>query len=454
MDLSCPSCAAVDVRRVSLVYREGTTMVDQRTGGAGVGLAGGRLGVGVFGSRTQGTNKTLLARDLAPPQAMKLSGWATIGVIAGLVLYFAGIANLNAGIFFGVLLAVASARYLWRQNQWNQTELPSLYNQWESSFMCSRCGVVFVPGGAKRETAPKPSIHELSRGSLITMGVAAIAGVVIGSVNGASETARNLAVSAAKRQTDSASALQLMAMLRVPATRTTANLFRFEDLVHGSHISIAHDSLHLRAVSRHLDSADALLRSARQGWEHATPAREQINAVYSPLTAKQQERRAQLVRTILHQDSLARRARRAAERAPVKSALVKTREPIGLSLAQATGDLGVELQRSSNVDGLPRWLGTQRLVVVEVIGDEASISSVTLMLGVANDDGGASVADALTAATQLVRNCAPDWSEGPDWARQSMARARSAAVSTVRNGKRFRMKSTPLGMVLFTVEHT
>src|SRR5436190_21804992 len=113
MDLSCPSCAAADVRRVSLRYREGTTMVDQRTGGAGVGLAGGGLGVGVFGSRTQGTNKTLLARDLAPPQAMKVSGWATIGVMAGLVFYFAGIANRNAGIFFGALFAVACARYLW-----------------------------------------------------------------------------------------------------------------------------------------------------------------------------------------------------------------------------------------------------------------------------------------------------------------------------------------------------
>ncbi len=310
MDLSCPSCGAADVRRVSLVYREGTTMVDEQTGGVGAGVARGGLGVGVFGSKTQGTHKTLLARDLAPPQVLRLSGWAAMGVLAGLALYFGGLANPGAGILFGVLLAIPCARYLWRQKQWNQTELPKLVTRWESSFLCSRCGTVFTPGGHSTETTvPRPSIQQLSRGTVIAMVAAALAGIFVGSVSGRPES-RSVApaASADKRHGDSASAMQLMASLRVPATRTTADLFRFEDLVHGSHLTIPHDSLHVRAVTRRLDSADVLLRPNKDGWGRIAPAREQLNALYSPLTAPQQQRRAQLLRKALHQDSLLQQA--------------------------------------------------------------------------------------------------------------------------------------------------
>src|SRR5690349_6292259 len=52
--LHCPKCASSEVRRLSLVFKEGLSSVHTRT--AGVGLtAGGTLGLG--GARTKGTHQ-------------------------------------------------------------------------------------------------------------------------------------------------------------------------------------------------------------------------------------------------------------------------------------------------------------------------------------------------------------------------------------------------------------
>ncbi len=139
-DLACPKCNNPDVRRFSLLHKQGST--DSVTSTTGIGLSGGGLGIGVASSR--GTNVSQLAQETAPPQQKPL-GWpvfvALISVY-GLMnsISAAGLAD-SGGVF--VVTLVVSGILIHQRRQHNSEVFPGLMARWERSFMCLRCGEQF-----------------------------------------------------------------------------------------------------------------------------------------------------------------------------------------------------------------------------------------------------------------------------------------------------------------------
>jgi hypothetical protein len=129
----------------------------------------------------------------------------------------------------------------------------------------------------------------------------------------------------------------------------------------------------------------------------------------------------------------------------------------GLASSGARSSEGTASDRSEpsgGNSGSGRQVGPNQLQVVEVIGDSADVSSVTVTSAVANDDGGASAAQALITNVQIVKNCAPEWSEGASWVTTAAARVTDGPVSTVRGNRRFTLSlARTLGLLTLTVEH-
>jgi hypothetical protein len=154
-ELACPSCGSPSVKRLSLVHREGISSSTSATGG--LGFAGGH--VGVVHAATKGSSQTLLSRQFAPPTPKSVL-WPAIGMIifgisvfGGVVTFFGSLgtverdqdARLGAGmmlLIYGPLLLLSIRAY--RNRTRHNEQQPKLMRQWENSFLCGRCGDVFV----------------------------------------------------------------------------------------------------------------------------------------------------------------------------------------------------------------------------------------------------------------------------------------------------------------------
>lgn len=141
-DYSCPACGSDNVRRLSLVWREGETAISASTIGAGAGFGGG---VGLGAARTAGTARTLASIGASPP---KRDSFAPGGWLIGLGLFLAHVAStLAAPLASGLFLFVAGAGgwLALRAFQYNETEYPREVARWERLFRCNRCAHVFTP---------------------------------------------------------------------------------------------------------------------------------------------------------------------------------------------------------------------------------------------------------------------------------------------------------------------
>ena len=112
MGLICPNCASQDVLSLSLIHREGS--------GA-------------------------LAREVAaaPPSRRNVAGWTLIAAVCA-VLFALTIRrhDVSTMLYGGVVLVGA---WMVRSNRaFNATRYPELYNRWQQSFRCNRCGSQFV----------------------------------------------------------------------------------------------------------------------------------------------------------------------------------------------------------------------------------------------------------------------------------------------------------------------
>jgi hypothetical protein len=143
MELSCPKCRSGEVRRLSLVFREGLSHVDTSTRTVGIGIGAGRLGVGAAQGATTGTHQTVLSREAAPPQRKGVSGPIFAAIISGLFV-LVGLADFSG---FTVLCCIVCAGSIWLARismRFNRDEFPRLLQAWENSFLCTRCGESFV----------------------------------------------------------------------------------------------------------------------------------------------------------------------------------------------------------------------------------------------------------------------------------------------------------------------
>ena len=153
MDLRCPKCNSVDIKKLSLAYQEGISYVKARTRlrGVVVGSDGPDL---VFGSgTTEGIQQTASSTRLAPPTKWsykRLVGWSVLAFLAvGWIVFYVNAVTTNSSSVSSVPLAIyavlsSAVFFLLFLRYWNHNHsaYPRQYAQWDRSFICQRCGTV------------------------------------------------------------------------------------------------------------------------------------------------------------------------------------------------------------------------------------------------------------------------------------------------------------------------
>lgn len=153
MDMRCAKCNSTDLKRVSLAYQEGLYRTDARTrlSAALVGASGTDLVVG--GATTQASHKTALSKHLSPPAKwsyLKVGSWFVLGFLCvGWLVFYVNTVTTNSSTVSSVpltlftLISAPSFVFLlflvWKHN--NST-YKKRFAEWDSSFICSRCGSV------------------------------------------------------------------------------------------------------------------------------------------------------------------------------------------------------------------------------------------------------------------------------------------------------------------------
>ena len=126
----CPVCDSENVQRCAVIYQSGISSSNAAT------LADKFVAV------TKGVNMTALAQSVAPPAKKENSWfWTIMCALAALVFLDEG----NGVIFF---ISLCFAGFFLKENleikNYNEKIWPELYDTWLHSYLCHRCGNVFV----------------------------------------------------------------------------------------------------------------------------------------------------------------------------------------------------------------------------------------------------------------------------------------------------------------------
>jgi hypothetical protein len=160
MDLRCPKCNSTDLKKVSLVYQEGLYRTDARTrlsaalvGGNGPDLVVGR-------ATTQASHQSALSKQLSPPAKwsyLKVGSWFVLAFlcVGWLVFYVNTVATNSSTVssppltIFTLISAAIFAFLLFLVWKHNHSSYLKRLEEWDHSFICSRCGAV-----SKQELEP------------------------------------------------------------------------------------------------------------------------------------------------------------------------------------------------------------------------------------------------------------------------------------------------------------
>lgn len=120
MNISCPKCASSDGRSIESIYCECSENEDAGRADAAV-----------------------LLRESAPPGRRHPHWWLAIALVFAAS---AGVTVSTAGATTAALLACAGLSGWMARDaiNYNRLILPRLLEYWHRSFMCSRCGQVFL----------------------------------------------------------------------------------------------------------------------------------------------------------------------------------------------------------------------------------------------------------------------------------------------------------------------
>lgn len=173
---NCPECGSSDWRLASIIYQEGTAAIETKSQGSvkliGVGTGGVGVGLGRQTLQTQGTQQTISASMVSPPEKPKPLVQKTTKeefqknqVLAG--MFFGALLTYGAfhegpllGIFVLIVCFVgfssmkknqdkAYSDYLTEyENSENTFKQESeKYNEWLKTRVCQRCGAKFNDSG-------------------------------------------------------------------------------------------------------------------------------------------------------------------------------------------------------------------------------------------------------------------------------------------------------------------
>ena len=126
----CPNCGSENVQNLPIIFQSGTSGSNSITE------------TGKIISVTRGSNMTNLARSVAPPRQKEYSWWLT-ALLAFLLFIFwdSGETWLILLLLFGT---VAQFKDNFDKKNYNDKVWPAKYDTWLHSYLCHRCGNVFV----------------------------------------------------------------------------------------------------------------------------------------------------------------------------------------------------------------------------------------------------------------------------------------------------------------------
>ncbi len=144
MNLACPKCTSNEVRKLSMIYNEGLSIINAQTSTVGSGFGGGGAAFGSASSHTTGRQQTQLSKQASPPGKKAWLLWSFLAVVFGFGA-LSTISHPGMGLLFCVGVTALAVRFAIKGRQYNGEVYPGLYKTWEQSFMCNRCGDMFVP---------------------------------------------------------------------------------------------------------------------------------------------------------------------------------------------------------------------------------------------------------------------------------------------------------------------
>ena len=153
MDLRCPKCNSTDLKKVSLAYEEGLYRGEGRTrlsaalvGGSGPDLMVGR-------ATTDTSHQSALLKRLSPPAKwsyLKVGTWTVLAFLCvGWIVFYVNTVAANSSTvsslpltFFALISAAIFVFLLFMVWKHNNSTYKKRFAEWNSSFICSRCGSV------------------------------------------------------------------------------------------------------------------------------------------------------------------------------------------------------------------------------------------------------------------------------------------------------------------------
>src|SRR5208283_5543481 len=152
MDLRCPKCNGTDLKKVSLAYQEGLYRADARTRLNAALVGGNGPDLVVASATTQASHQSALSKQLSPPAKwsyLKVGSWFVLAFLCvGWIVFYVNTVATNSSsvssipLTFFTLISAAIFSFLlflvWKHN----STYKKRFAEWDSSFICSRCGAV------------------------------------------------------------------------------------------------------------------------------------------------------------------------------------------------------------------------------------------------------------------------------------------------------------------------
>ena len=140
MAFECPCCHSDAIQKYSIVYQNGTSNVQLNTYGGGIS-SGGHGGGYAYST---GTSQSQLAASVAPPEP-KSTIWKYCFATLGAALFLGGLFRLDFNnILSGIVYGGGFGFWAYKSNQYNNTEYRELYEKWQRSYICLKCGHRFM----------------------------------------------------------------------------------------------------------------------------------------------------------------------------------------------------------------------------------------------------------------------------------------------------------------------
>lgn len=146
----CSQCQSDQIQKLSLVFESGLSHIQTRSTGVGFGMGG----VGIGAAKTRGTQVTATAAKAAPPR-MRALFWP----IVALIIF--GLMGMGANAHAWLIAAAVAAVVIFTRAKWNREVYPSLYDTWNRSYLCGRCGSMMIPQMSAPQIVqtPQPAVQ-------------------------------------------------------------------------------------------------------------------------------------------------------------------------------------------------------------------------------------------------------------------------------------------------------